>query len=180
MIKDAKNIIVYHGSDVEVSKIDLKYANNDKDFGAGFYVTTDKKQAIVFAKLVARKNNKNKGYVSSFKLSNFDSLDVYEFKTTNQKWLDCFVGFRHKIYPNLIKEFKTKDVIIGKVADDNTSLVINTYLSGAYGKVGEKSSYEIAKNQLMPERLSNQLCFKTKKSINKLVFVESEVISNVK
>jgi hypothetical protein len=41
---------VYHGSDVEVTNVDLAHSQMYKDFGPGFYVSVDKKQARHFAK----------------------------------------------------------------------------------------------------------------------------------
>lgn len=46
MIKSKKDFIVYHGSYTEVSKIDLSKCDLERDFGQGFYVTTDRNQAI--------------------------------------------------------------------------------------------------------------------------------------
>lgn len=43
-------MIIYHGSNVVVSKPKLIQQNRFLDFGFGFYTTTNKKQAIPFAK----------------------------------------------------------------------------------------------------------------------------------
>lgn len=48
MLRDMKDKIVYHGSYTQVSKIDLDCCEKGKDFGKGFYVTTDRNQAINF------------------------------------------------------------------------------------------------------------------------------------
>jgi len=37
-------VILYHGSNVKVSSIDLSKCNKYKDFGQGFYMTSIKKQ----------------------------------------------------------------------------------------------------------------------------------------
>ncbi len=54
MIRDIKNTIIYHGSYTEVKIPDLSRCAVGKDFGVGFYTTTDRKQAVKFAKRVAR------------------------------------------------------------------------------------------------------------------------------
>ena len=41
---------LYHGSDVEVRSIDLSRSLMYKDFGPGFYVSADLKQAEAFAR----------------------------------------------------------------------------------------------------------------------------------
>lgn len=176
MLEDINNILVYHGSYTVVKEIDLDYAKKSKDFGKGFYVTTDKKQAVKFAKLVAKKNRKNKGYVNSYIMKDFDGLDVHKFKTVDKKWLNCIVGFRNHDYSNLTKEFADLDIIIGKVADDDTSLVINAYIAGVYGEIGSGDASEMAIKRLIPEKLNNQICFKTNRAIEKLIYIKSKEI----
>ena len=56
-------------------------------------------------------------------------------------------------------------MVIGKVANDTTNTVITTYLNGLYGPVNDESSIRIAISQLLPERLKDQYCFLTEKSI---------------
>ena len=70
----SENKILYHGSYALVDKPSLDMCKDGKDFGMGFYLTTDKKQAERFTKTSLRKaisdgvvdkNTKN-GYISSF------------------------------------------------------------------------------------------------------------------
>lgn len=44
-------MILYHGSNVEIQKIDLSRTKPYKDFGRGFYLSADKHQAMRMAKL---------------------------------------------------------------------------------------------------------------------------------
>lgn len=55
MIRDKKNLVVYHGTAQKVQTPDLSRTRGQKDFGVGFYLTTDKPQASQFAN--AAKNN---------------------------------------------------------------------------------------------------------------------------
>ena len=43
------SIIFYHGSNVEIKTIDLSKSKPYKDFGRGFYLSADRKQAIRMA-----------------------------------------------------------------------------------------------------------------------------------
>ena len=176
MIRNIKDTIVYHGSYTKIENIDLKYAKKTKDFGKGFYVTTDRKQAIKFARLIAKRNRLTYGYLNSYLLSDLSNLDIVEFLSTNSKWLNCIVGFRNNDFMSFTKGYTSRDVIIGKIADDDTSLVINAYITGAYGKVGSKETYDTAVKLLKPEKLKNQICFKTNKAISKLHYIDSEVV----
>lgn len=68
---------VYHGSYTKVEKPDLEMCRSGKDFGVGFYVTTDPEQAKRFVRLSVGKAWKNgiviqepnKGFVSVSKNS---------------------------------------------------------------------------------------------------------------
>lgn len=42
-------MILYHGTTVEIEKIDLQKSKPNKDFGKGFYLSADKEQAIAMA-----------------------------------------------------------------------------------------------------------------------------------
>lgn len=47
---------IYHGSTFVVEEPNLEILNNRTDFGRGFYTTTDKMQAIKWAKIKKIKN----------------------------------------------------------------------------------------------------------------------------
>lgn len=177
MLKNTRNLIVYHGSYTRVKDIDLKFAKKNKDFGIGFYVTSDKQQAIKFAKLIAKRYKSNKCYVNSYSINSFENLNIKEFDTTDSKWLNCVIGFRSSKYNKYAKEYEKEDVISGKIADDETSLVINAYISEAYGQVGTKQAYLTAIRLLKPNVLSDQICFKTTKAIKRLKYIEAEEIN---
>lgn len=171
------NIVVYHGSFTEVQNPDLEKCRDGKDFGRGFYITTDKKQAIKFAKLIAQRHNISYGFLNEYILSDINNLSYYEFKSTNIDWLNCVVGNRRKQFKRLSENWKNYDIISGKVANDDTSTVINAYLLGLYGKIGTDVAAMTAIANLEPENLKNQLCFRTEKAIEKLQFVKSEKIN---
>lgn len=43
-------MILYHGTNIEFDKIDLAKSKPNKDFGRGFYLSTDYSQAMEMAK----------------------------------------------------------------------------------------------------------------------------------
>jgi len=47
-------MLLYHGSNQEISTIDLRICKPYKDFGRGFYLTTIERQAELMAKRTAR------------------------------------------------------------------------------------------------------------------------------
>lgn len=68
--------------------------------------------------------------------------------------------------------YLAKDLILGKVANDQTNETITAYLSGAYGAMDDERAIAFAVSQLRPERLTDQLCFRTEKSLANLTLVE--------
>ncbi len=172
-MKDRHYITVYHGSDVVVEKSDLTKSNEGKDFGKGFYVTTDKQQAIKFAHLIARRNGSTTCYVNEYKLYDFTGVLVYTFKNTDKDWLNCVIGNREKKYIDLAIPWNKYEVLIGKVADDTTSLVINAYMAEAYGKPGSPIAVRTAISQFKTIKLKDQICLKTDKALSILEYVTS-------
>lgn len=68
------------------------------------------------------------------------------------------------------------DVVIGKIADDTTNATLAAYIAGVFGNIGDKEADEFCIKQLLPERLKDQYCFKTEKSLECLRFIEGEKI----
>lgn len=156
---------------------DLNKCKSGKDFGKGFYVTTDKKQAVKFARLVAERHNVPCGIVNEYILSDISSLAYYAFENTDMDWLNCVVGNRRKQFKHLCQSWDSYDILSGKVANDDTSTVINAYLLGIYGDIGSLSAASAAISNLEPDNLKDQLCLKTDKAISRLHFVKSETVA---
>ena len=74
------------------------------------------------------------------------------------------------------REMARYDIIAGKIADDATNATLTAYLAGAFGMAGDKESDDFCIKRLLPNKLKNQYCFKTKAAIECLKFVESEKI----
>ena len=53
-------MILYHGSNMKINKIDLAKFKPYKDFGKGFYCTTIRKQAEFMAERVVKRQGQNK------------------------------------------------------------------------------------------------------------------------
>ncbi len=68
------------------------------------------------------------------------------------------------------------EIIAGKIANDNTNRVITGYINGLYGEAGSDSADNIAISLLIPEKLTDQVCFRTEKALDKLRFIKAEVV----
>lgn len=185
MQKLCNGLILYHGSYCEVREPDLGKCSARKDFGKGFYLTSSREQAEKFlktsiAKGIANgdiKDDQNYGYISVFAVDMKDELLSHMFEKADVEWLHCIVAHRRrKFFIDLEKELSKYDVIIGKIADDQTNTTLAAYMGGAFGTIGGQEADDFCIRQLLPERLENQYCFRTKKAIECLTFVESERI----
>ncbi len=176
---------LYHGSYCEVKSPDLNKCKKGKDFGRGFYLTSSKEQAINFVKSSILKassaglidDEQNYGFVSMFKPKQIEKLNIHIYHDADSEWLHCIAAHRKKdVYQELIKELEVYDIVGGKIADDLTNITLVTYINGAFGKVGSEEADKICISRLLPERLKDQFCFRTDKSLEHLEFVESEKI----
>ena len=103
-------MMLYHGSYLEVSKPELKYARENVDFGRGFYTTPIYEQAVKWCGKFKRRG-KN-GIVSryQFDMENIEKWKVLEFETYSEEWLDFILNCRNG------KDTTDYDVVIGGVA----------------------------------------------------------------
>lgn len=180
ILKDG--ITLYHGSFTQVKNIDLEQCRQGKDFGRGFYLTSDLNQAKSFAKsTVYKKIRKNEldsntkfAYVSTFIFHLNKNLKIFEFENADSSWLHCVSAHRMQgIFSDEIKKYKDFDIISGKVANDKTNPTITLYLSGAYGNLESEQADKIAISFLMPQVLTDQICFRTKNAILSLEWISS-------
>lgn len=94
-------MLVYHGSNLIVSEPRLVPQNKFLDFGYGFYTTTNKEQAISFAKKVVKRRIEGSETVSIYEFDEnkaFLECDVLKFENANEKWLDYVSENRAGIY----------------------------------------------------------------------------------
>ena len=178
--------IVYHGSYIEVQNPDISKCRYGKDFGRGFYVTTDRKQAERFVKTAVRKaisdgridRNVVAGVLNTYKIgAEIQDIKYYEFPNADSKWLHCVVAHRKKnSLSGEYEKWKDFDAIAGKIANDNTNLVITAYMDGAYGEIGSDRADNIAISFLEPDNLKDQICFRTDAGLKILQFIGSEQV----
>lgn len=178
-----EEMTLYHGSYISVEKPTLNKCKTGKDFGRGFYLTTSKEQAerftrtsikkAVFEKLISDKANV--GYVSVYKFHLNEKLKLYEFTEADREWLHTVVAHRRQdAFPKEVLQWAEYDIMAGKIANDNTNLVINAYMDGAYGDVFSQRADDVAISFLEPDKLKDQLCFRSDEAIMALSYISSE------
>ena len=108
---------IYHGSYTKVEIPKIIQGKHTKDFGTGFYCTIIKEQAERWAKRYTTPK------VNVYSILLDSSLDILEFKTMSDDWLDfiiaCRSGKTHK-----------HDAVIGAMADDQIYNFISDYIDG--------------------------------------------------
>ena len=178
MILELKHgTMLYHGSYCEVRTPDISKCRQYKDFGRGFYLTTDLNQAKKFAQISHRKAVENglttnmDKYVSCFEYTDDPELNIKIFETADIEWLHCVVAHRRKkLFTDITETMRHIDVIGGKIANDDTNMTITAYIIGTFGQPGTSQADNLCISLLLPERLKDQYCFRTQAALNTLAF----------
>lgn len=155
-------MIVYHGSNVIVSKPKLIQQNRFLDFGFGFYTTTNKMQAIGFADKVAKRRKEGSKVVSIYELDEekaFTQCSVLQFESANEAWLDFVSENRAGNYKG-----KAYDFIFGPVANDDVYTTFTLYAAGVLTKEQTLEALKIKK-------LYNQLVLTSEEALAYLKFI---------
>lgn len=173
--RNSSNILLYHGSDVRIVVPNLTVNEFGRDFGKGFYLTSDMNQALDWAKRRARDRFSRTGvpFVNVYRLTNFDGLRVKEFQGANKSWLDFILRNRKSNIAHT--EY---DVIIGKVADDNTRKMISEYERGTFKNEARLlgiTEKDVLIRNLHPENLVDQVCICTEEAKKRIQFVKGSV-----
>lgn len=185
MHKLTDGILLYHGSYSEISSIDLSCSRRSLDFGKGFYLTSSYEQALNYIPSAVKKNIRRRklpsdfqiddGRLSVFRFHLTEELAIHYFETANLDWLHFIAANRDdSLFQNFLEQFRAFDIIGGKVADDSTAATLNAYITGEYGTPGSSNTDNFTVNQLLPDRLTDQFCFRTPQSLKSLEFIRSE------
>lgn len=176
--------LLFHGTNILFSEIDLSKANATSDFGRGFYLTNILEQAVEWAgqrrriqfdgELSVREYLRS-AYVLKYELS-FDELKKHNmnlkvFSEYDREWLDIILlGRRHldindhevEDVSNLLNEY---DIIAGPMADNNLNAKLNRYARHPYDR-------NILLDEIKMVKENYQIVFKTTKSLNALKKLE--------
>jgi hypothetical protein len=131
----------------------------------GFYTTTDKGQAVKFTnKFIKLGKSRIVNIYEYDDIIGKSALSVLEFPKADADWLRYIVANRSGAGRD--NDF---DVVIGPVANDRVYEVIENFEIGDY-------SEEEAIRRFLTFRLTNQVVFKTEKSLRYLTYAGHELI----
>ena len=123
-------MILYHGSNVEIHHIDLSKSARGKDFGKGFYLSEDEKQAEDMAVFKSLQTNSTP-IVNSFEFDeramSDHSLRVKIFKEYSLEWAEFVFKNRSNRSDTPVHEY---DIVYGPIADDKVGVQIRNFMEG--------------------------------------------------
>ncbi|BBK78160.1 DUF3990 domain-containing protein [Clostridium butyricum] len=147
---NSKNLILYHGSNIEVINPKIIPGKFTKDFGYGFYCTIKEQQAIRWSLRTG------KGVVSIYNYNYSKNLNIKIFNDMTEEWLDFIVNCRNG------KEHKY-DIVEGPMADDQIYNYITQFIQG----IINREQFWIMIKFNYP---THQICFCTERSLDTLVY----------
>ena len=154
-------MILYHGSNQDIETIDLTKGLRYKDFGMGFYLTSDKDTAIRMAKKKARVFG-GMATLITYEMEDGALQSDMKIKMFPEKaceeWLLFVDANRDR---KNIKPIHDYDIVIGPIANDGVVLQLTNYREGIY------TPEQVAK-LLQDKYLDQQYCFATERSLNYL------------
>jgi hypothetical protein len=167
-------VILYHGSNREIDRIDLSKSWPYKDFGRGFYTTPYKEQALAMAQRTVRLFKTGIPVISVFSLDDGvlgdPSLRIRKFDGPNNEWANFIINNRN-MQPqdtsnpdcNLDNKY---DIVIGPVANDDIVLQLRLFLRGLI-------SIPDLKKNLEYKELTSQISFHTEAVVRFLIKIEA-------
>ena len=161
-------MILYHGTNIDIDKIDLEKCAPYKDFGKGFYTTAIFDQAKAMA---VRKSRIFGGqpciisYDAPNNLLDLKEINIKVFPSTSKEWAVFIINNRNRDF----KDFSSAECnvdnkyerVFGPVANDTLTTLIRQYQRGYIDS-------EILLKEMQYTAPSNQYSFHSQKAIDLL------------
>lgn len=125
-------MILYHGSNVEIEQIDLLRSKRGKDFGCGFYLNSDRQQALDMAKRTTRTLMTGRPIVNAYEfddsiISSNSDLMIRVFDDYCTEWAEFVLMNRNN---NTDTPAHPYDIVVGPIADDTVGVQIRRFING--------------------------------------------------
>lgn len=138
-------IKLFHGSNIEITNIDLSLSKRGKDFGCGFYLNENANQALGMAKRTTRLLGCGTPTLSCFEFdiekAEAAGLNIKIFPEYSVEWAEFIVENRKNATVTQAHDY---DIVIGPIADDTVGVQIRRFIMG----------------YISPETLIKELIFK--------------------
>ena len=167
-------MILYHGSNIKVTEIDLAKCRLYKDFGQGFYLTDLREQASQMAQRVVKLYG-GKPWVSAFsfdkEMLTKSDIKSLAFDKPSKDWALFVLNNRNRkfkdIGDHLCNQDNKYDIVTGPVANDDIAYLFRTFSGGLI-------DIEALVRGLEYKTLTTQYSFHTEKALKYLQVSEVE------
>ena len=113
---------LYHGSTIDIAKIDLALSKPNKDFGRAFYLSDDRQQALEMAQFRAEFEETDPVVnIYEFDEALFQEFRYKRFEAYTEEWAH-FV-YNHRTEPNG-RTLHDYDIVYGPIANDRVGAQI--------------------------------------------------------
>lgn len=171
---------IFHGSKDIIEQPVFGAGKPNNDYGLGFYCTEERHMAREWAV-----DERRDGFVNAYDLDT-DGLTVLKLggdEYTALHWLAVLLenrefavrsalgqGAREYLLAHFIPPYRHADIIIGYRADDS-------YFSFAQDFIDGTLSYQRLKSAMYLGKLGQQVVLKSKRSFDRIRFIEAEAVS---
>ena len=164
-------MILYHGSNQLITRIDLSKSKDFKDFGRGFYLTKDYTRAVAMAQRITAIIGEGSPEVSPFIFNPSRcpiDVRIKKFDGRTAEWALFVLRNREKSTFHAYKH--DYDIVIGPVADSRVDAILQEYRR-SYGDAYANSTNlnKLAKQLEISYLEYIQYCFCTEKGIRQLI-----------
>lgn len=122
-------MILYHGSNIEINEIQLSKGRHGKDFGHGFYLSDDYRQAVRMSENVVRREACGTPIVTKFEFDTnaLTSLNACHFDGYTKEWAEFILANRQN---KSDKQIHSYDIVIEPIANDAVGVQIRQLSRG--------------------------------------------------
>lgn len=122
-------MILYHGSNIEINEIQLSKGRHGKDFGHGFYLSDDYRQAVRMSENVVRREACGTPIVTKFEFDTnaLTSLNACHFDGYTKEWAEFILANRQN---KSDKQIHSYDIVIRPIANDAVGVQIRQLSRG--------------------------------------------------
>ena len=119
---------LYHGSTIDIAKVDLALSKPNKDFGRAFYLSDDRQQALEMAQFRAEfEETEPVVNVYEFDETLFQEFRYKRFEAYTEEWAHFVYDHRTEPHGRTLHDY---DIVYGPIANDRVGAQIARYKQG--------------------------------------------------
>lgn len=159
-------MILYHGSNIEITQIDLSKSKPHKDFGKGFYLSDNEEQAFNMAKQRVIQTDSGYEVINRYEFDDScltnGSLNVKRFDSYSEEWAEFILANRDRNNKDRVHDY---DIVIGPIADDKVGVQIRLFLEEYIDMATFKNRLQYLKGMTIQYYFGTQRAIQTLKKL---------------